>query len=146
MTTLINLLSSIGAAVAGFFNWKSSKVAQRREAEKDIKKEELEKAKLKAEISDAIHTGDDDKLNEIMTRLFPVVFCVFSAAFLVGCNSTKTTIKYVPTDRRIESCTNSIGIACKAVPNAVFEELVNATIELKDLKREIKLDKRVSCH
>ena len=144
MATLINLLSSIASAVAGFFNWKSSKVAQRREAEKDLKKAEEKKDKLMAEISDAIHTGDDEKLNEIMTRLLPVVFCVFSMAFLVGCYCTKTTIKYVPTDRRIESCTNSIGIACKAVPNAVFEDLINATIELQDLKREIKIDKRVS--
>ena len=144
MATFINLISSIGSIIASFFNWKSSKVAQRREAEKDLKKEESEKAKLKAEISDAIHTGDDEKLNEIMTRLLPVVFCVFSTAFLVGCYCTKTTIKYVPTDRRIESCTNSIGIACKAVPNAVFEELVNATIELQDLQREIKLEKRIS--
>lgn len=146
MATLINLLSSIGTAVAGFFNWKSSKVAQRREAEKDLKKEESKKAKLKAELSDAIHTENDEKLNEILARILPVIFCVFLTAFFTGCNGTKTTIKYVPTDRRIESCTNSIGIACKAVPNAVFEELVNATIELKDLKREIKLDKRVSCH
>lgn len=144
MATLINLLSSIASAVAGFFNWKSSKVAQRREAENDLMKEAEKKDKLKAEISDAIHTGDDEKLNEIMTRLLPVVFCVFSMAFLVGCYCTKTTIKYVPTDRRIESCTNSIGIACKAVPNAVFEDLINATIELQDLKREIKIDKRVS--
>jgi hypothetical protein len=144
MATFINLISSIGSAIAGFFSWKTSKVSQRREAEKDLIKEEEKKAKLKAEISDAIHTGNDEKLNNILSRLLPVIFCVFSTAFLVGCYSTKTTIKYVPTDRRIESCTNSIGIACKAVPNAVFEELVNATIELQDLQREIKLEKRIS--
>lgn len=144
MATLINLLSSIGTAVSSFFKWKSSPVNQRREADKDLKKEEEGKAKLKAELADAIHTENDEKLNEILTRILPVVFCVFSTTFFASCNSTKTTIKYVPTDRRIESCTNSIGIACKAVPNAVFEELVNATIELRDLKREINLDKRVS--
>jgi hypothetical protein len=99
---------------------------------------------LKAEISDAIHTGNDEKLNEILTRLLMVLCCVFSTAFMIGCNTSKTVIKYVPADRRIESCTNSVGIACKAVPNAVFEDLVNATVELQDLKREIKLDKRVS--
>lgn len=144
MATFINMISSIGSIIASFFNWKSSKVAQRREAEKDLQKEESARAKLKAELSDAIHTGNDEKLNNILSRLLPVVFCAFSMAFLVGCYCTKTTIKYVPTDRRIESCTNSIGIACKAVPNAVFEELVNATIELQDLQREIKLEKRIS--
>lgn len=142
--SIANFISSIASAIGGFFSWKSSPVNQRREAEKDLKKEEAEKAKLKAELSDAIHTGNDDKLNEILTRLLPVIFCVFSTSFFMGCNGTKTTIKYVPTDRRIESCTNSIGIACKAVPNAVFEELVNATIELQDLRREIKLEKRIS--
>ena len=144
MNKILTLLSSIASAVGGFFNWKSSAVNQRREADKDLKNEEQKKAKLKAEISDAIHTGNDEKLNEILTRLLLVLCCVFSTAFLIGCNTSKTVIKYVPTDRRIESCTNSIGIACKAVPNAVFEELVNATVELQDLKREIKLDKRVS--
>ena len=144
MNKILTLLSSIASAVGGFFNWKSSAVNQRREADKDLKNEEEEKAKLKAEISDAIHTGNDEKLNEILTRLLLVLCCVFSTAFLIGCNTSKTVIKYVPADRRIESCTNSIGIACKAVPNTVFEELVNATVELQDLKREIKIDKRVS--
>lgn len=144
MNKILTLLSSIASAVGGFFNWKSSAVNQRREADKDLKNEEEKKAKLKAEISDAIHTGNDEKLNEILTRLLLVLCCVFSTAFLIGCNTSKTVIKYVPADRRIESCTNSVGIACKAVPNAVFEELVNATVELQSLKREIKLDKRVS--
>ena len=144
MSTIMQFFSSIVSAFGGWLKWKSLPVNQRREAEKDLQKEESEKAKLKAELSDAIHTENDEKLNEILTRILPVVFCVFSTAFFIGCNGTKTTIKYVPTDRRIESCTNSIGIACKAVPNAVFEELVNATIELQDLRREIKLEKRIS--
>jgi hypothetical protein len=144
MNKILTFFSAIASAVGGFFNWKSSAVNQRREADKDLKNEEEKKAKLKAEISDAIHTGNDEKLNEILTRLLLVLCCVFSTAFLIGCNTSKTVIKYVPADRRIESCTNSVGIACKAVPNAVFEDLVNATVELQDLKREIKLDKRVS--
>ena len=144
MNKILTFISAIASAVGGFFNWKSSAVNQRREADKDLKNEEEKKAKLKAEISDAIHTGNDEKLNEILTRLLLVLCCVFSTAFLIGCNTSKTVIKYVPADRRIESCTNSVGIACKAVPNAVFEDLVNATVELQDLKREIKLDKRVS--
>lgn len=144
MNKILSFLSSIASAIGGFFSWKSSAVNQRREAEKDLEQEEAKKAKLKAEISEAIHTGDDEKLNEILTRILPVVFCAFSTVFLIGCTTSRTVIKYVPSDRRIESCTNSIGIACKAVPNAVFEDLVNATVELQDLKREIKLDKRAS--
>lgn len=144
MTTFLNAINSIGAAVAGFFNWKTSKVAQRREAEKDLQKKESEKAALKAEISTAIHTGDDAKLNEILTRLMPLFFLAFTLAFSVGCAAPKTVIKYVPTDRRIESCTNSLGIACKAVPNAVFEELLSARLELDALRREMAIDKQLS--
>lgn len=144
MASFLNLISSIGTAVAGFFNWKNSTVAQRRAAEEDLQKKEAEKASLKAEISTAIHTGDDAKLNEILTRLMPLVFLAFAFVFLAGCMTPKTVVKYVPTDRRIESCTNSIGIACKAVPNAVFEELVHAQIELTELRREMTIDKRLS--
>lgn len=144
MTTLLNLISSIGSAVAGFFNWKNSKVAQRREAEKDLQKKEAEKAAFKDEISAAIHTGDDAKLNEILARLMPLVFLALALVFLAGCMAPKTIIKYVPTDRRIESCTNSLGIACKAVPNAVFEELLSARVELDCLRREMTLDKQLS--
>ena len=62
--SIANFISLIASAIGGFFSWKSSPVNQRREAEKDLKKEEAEKAKLKAELSDAIHTGNDDKLND----------------------------------------------------------------------------------
>jgi len=62
--------------------------------------------------------------------------------FAFGCSSAPK-VTYIPTDRRIESCTNSLGIACKAVPNAVMEEMMVKLQELKDLKTEQKVDKRV---
>lgn len=144
MNTILNLLSSIGTAVAGFFNWKTSKVAQRRALEEDLNAKESEKAKLKSEIAKAVHTGDDEKLNEIVSRLLPMFLCVFLFSVISGCIGASTVIKYIPTDRKIESCTNSIGIACKAVPNAVFEELLSARIELDYLRKEMKIDKQLS--
>lgn len=143
MTTIIRLISAAASAIAGWFGWKSSPVYQRREAEKDLKKEEEKTAEMKAEISTAIHTGDDDKINRILAKILPLILGAFLTAFLLGCNTSKTVIKYVPADRKIESCTNSLGIACKAVPNIVFEELLHAVVELQDLKREIKVDSRV---
>ncbi len=144
MNTILNLLSSIGTAVAGFFNWKTSKVAQRRALEEDLNAKESEKAKLKSEIAKAVHTGDDEKLNEIVSRLLLTILFIYSISFASGCIGDSTVIKYIPTDRKIESCTNSIGVACKAVPNAVFEELLSARIELDYLRKEMKIDKQLS--
>jgi len=66
------------------------------------------------------------------------------AVLLLGCSTRPPAVCYVPTDRRIEPCTNSIGIACQAVPNAVFCELLEKAQELKDLKSELSVDKRLS--
>lgn len=144
MTTIVKLISSAAAAIAGWFGWRSSPVYQRREAEKDLKKEEEKTAEMKAEISTAIHAGDDDKINRILAKILPLILGAFLTVFLLGCNTSKTVIKYVPADRKIESCTNSLGIACKAVPDIVFEELLHAVIERDDLRREMKLEKRLS--
>lgn len=144
MTTIIRLISAAASAIAGWFGWKSSPVYQRREAEKDLKKEEEKTAAMKAEISTAIHTGDDEKVNQILAKILPVIFIGFATAFSGCCTKPKTVIKYVPADRKIESCTNSLGIACKAVPDIVFEELLHAVIERDDLRREMKLEKRLS--
>ena len=144
MSTIIQFLSSITSAISGWFTWKTSKVHQRELAEEALQKKEDEKAALKAEIADAVYSGDDEKLNEIISRLLSVFALCACGCLAVGCCTSKTVIKYIPTDRRIESCTNSLGIACKAVPNAVFEELLSAQIELLALRREMKLDKQLS--
>ena len=144
MSTIIQFLSSITSAISGWFTWKTSKVHQRKLAEEALQKKEDEKAALKAEIADAVYSGDDEKLNAIISRLLSVFALCAWGCLAVGCCTSKTVIKYIPTDRRIESCTNSLGIACKAVPNAVFEELLSAQIELLALRREMKLDKQLS--
>lgn len=144
MSTIIQFLSSITSAISGWFTWKTSKVHQRELAEEALQKKEDEKAALKAEIADAVYSGDDEKLNAIISRLLSVFALCAWGCLAVGCCTSKTVIKYIPTDRRIESCTNSLGIACKAVPNAVFEELLSAQIELLALRREMKLDKQLS--
>lgn len=144
MSTIIQFLSSITSAISGWFTWKTSKVHQRKLAEEALQKKEDEKAALKAEIADAVYSGDDEKLNAIISRLLSVFTLCAWGCLAVGCCTSKTVIKYIPTDRRIESCTNSLGIACKAVPNAVFEELLSAQIELLALRREMKLDKQLS--
>ena len=73
----------------------------------------------------------------------PVLIISIALTSLVGCIS-KTETVYIPTDRKIESCVNSLGISCKAVPDAVMVEMLEKIQELEELKREMKVDKRVS--
>lgn len=144
MTKLLSFLSSIGSAIGGWFNWKSSPVAQRRAAEEDIAKRDAEIKAATDEIKDAVYSADDTKLNEIVSRLMKQVLIISIAlTSLVGCIS-KTETVYIPTDRKIESCINSLGISCKAVPDAVMVEMLEKIQELEELKREMKIDKRVS--
>ena len=144
MTKLLSFLSSIGSAIGGWFNWKSSPVAQRRAAEEDIAKRDAEIKAATDDIKDAVYSADDKKLNEIVSRLMKSVLIISIAlTSLVGCIS-KTETVYIPTDRRIESCINSLGISCKAVPDAVMVEMLEKIQELEELKRETKVDKRVS--
>ncbi|MBO7309061.1 MAG: hypothetical protein J6V38_05455 [Kiritimatiellae bacterium] len=144
MTKLLSFLSSIGSAIGGWFNWKNSPVAQRRAAEEDIAKRDAEVKAATDEIKDAVYSADDTKLNEIVSRLMkPVLIISIALTSLVGCIS-KTETVYIPTDRKIESCVNSLGISCKAVPDAVMVEMLEKIQELEELRREMKIDKRVS--
>jgi len=73
--------------------------------------------------------------------LITIVLATFAFS---GCASKQPTpTVYIATDRRIETCTNSLGIVCKAVPNAVMADMLEKLQELKDLKTEMKVDKRV---
>ena len=144
MNKIFSFLSAVGSAVAGWFNWKTSPVAQRRAAEEDIAKHDAEIKAATDEIKDAVYSADDTKLNEIVNRLMnPILIISIALTSLVGCIS-KTETVYIPTDRKIESCINSLGISCKAVPDAVMVEMLEKIRELEELKREMKIDKRVS--
>lgn len=144
MTKLLSFLSSIGSAIGGWFKWKSSPVAQRRAAEEDIAKRDAEIKAATDEIKDAVYSADDTKLNKIVSRLMkPALAISIVLTMLTGCISRTETV-YIPTDRKIESCTNSLGISCKAVPDALMVEMLEKIQELEELKREMKIDKRVS--
>lgn len=81
-----------------------------------------------------------------MKRLIQLsTYILLSSLFVFGCASrSKTTTVYIPTDRRIETVTNSIGIVCKAVPNAVMDEMLVKLQELQEIKEDLKVNQRVS--
>lgn len=139
VTSIITVIGSIAGIVGGIITYKNSANRQRQVAEKDIAKKESDTNDKKAEIRASVHGKDDNKVNEIVSSLLSVIACCM---ILTGC-LTKPQIVYVPSDRRIESCTNSIGVACKAVPDAVFCELLEKVVELQSLKTEMAVDKRL---
>lgn len=140
-TTIITLLAGVASVVGGYFALKTNPNRLRKQAEKEVMKKEEEIERKKQEVRDAVYNQDDERLNQIVSKLLaPLLLSAF--LMFVGCQ-TKTQTVYIPTDRRIESCTNSIGIACKAVPDAVFAEMAEKIIELKELKKTAEVDKRL---
>lgn len=141
MTSIIGIISSVVGIVAAVLAYRNSANRQRRSAEADVAKAEAKKAATKAEIERTVYEGSDDDLNQLVHRLLPVVGIV--AALVAGCAAQPPRLVYVPTDRRIESCTNSFGIACKAVPDAVMVEMLEGLAELKALKTERAVNERL---
>jgi len=143
LSSILTIVASVGAISAGILAYKNSANRQRRNAEKDIAEKEAMMQAKKDEIRQAVYTNDDAKINDLASTILSPCCCTLAViSFVLGC-ATKSPVVYVPTDRRIETCTNSIGIVCKAVPNAVFCELLEKAQELKDLKTEMAVDKRV---
>lgn len=138
---IFSMLAGIANAIAGYFKLKASANRQRREAEKDVAAKEAETKAKADEIKEAVYTANDARLNEIVIGLMQPAVAVMVAVF-AGCAPQPKTV-YIPTDRNIESCTNSIGMPCKAVPDPVMVEMLEKLQELKELKAEMKVDKRV---
>jgi len=139
LTSILTIIGAAGTIAAGIMAYKNSANRQRRNAEKDVEMKEEEMNAKKDEIRTAVHTQNDTKVNNIVSDLLTPILVI---CLLFGCAS-KTQIKYVPCDRQIVSCTNSNGVACKIVPDVVFCELLEKAQELKDLKKEMAVDKRL---
>jgi len=143
LASIFTIVGVVGTIAGGIIAYKNSANRQRREAEKDIEKKEEEMQMIKDDIREAVYANDEQKINAISARILAPCCCALIViSVLFGC-STKNPVVYIPTDRHIEPCTNSIGISCQAVPNAVFCELLEKAHELKDLKKEMAVDKRL---
>ena len=145
-TSILSIISGVANSVANVFKLKSAANVQRREAESDVASLAAALAAKKQEIRSAVYESDDTKLNEIAQRLLPSLLAALLLSFycLSGCRASSTASPiYIPTDRKIESCTNSLGIACKAVPNAVMVDMLARLEEYEALKTEKAVDKRL---
>ena len=139
---ILELISNAIGAVSNLFKWKSSGVAQREAAEGIVQKSEDAAAKRKAEINRACHEGDAETVNRIVNgcgMAFLVAAFLFADACIVcGCFSASTP-QYVAADREVRFVTNSMGRAVWEVPPLVMEDLLNAKVELGEIKKEQKI-------
>jgi hypothetical protein len=140
---ILELISNAIGTVSNWFKWKSSGVAQRESAEDIVQKSEDAAAKRKAEINRACHEGDADAVNRIvngcgMAFLF-AAFLLADAYFMCGCFSAPKP-QYVAADREVTCVTNAAGmVEYWKVPPLIMEELLNAKLELGELKKENKV-------
>ena len=140
ISSILNCISSIGSAVGSVFKWRTEANVQRRAAEADVAAKQAELKAKTDQIKEAVYKGDDARLNKIVSGLPKSVAISAVIGVLIGCH---TEPFYIPTDRKIESCTNSLGIACKAVPDAVFVEMLELIQRLNDIETEAAVDKRL---
>ena len=132
---ILELIANAAGAVSNWFRWKSSGVAQREAAEGIVERDEAATAKRKAEVNRACHEGDAGFVNRILNSAAAVAL---ASLCVVGCASAIKP-QYVASDREVRFVTNSMGRAVFEVPPLVMEELLNAKLELGELKKENKI-------
>lgn len=132
------LISNVAGIFANWFRWKSSGVSQRLEAEGIVERDENAAAKRRAEVNRACHEGDAAAVNRFLNECLAMA-C--GLGFMAGCFSAKPAApQYVAADRKVTCTTNEMGRAVMwHVPPLVMEDLLNARLELDDLKKESKI-------
>lgn len=134
---ILDLISNAFGAVKGWFDFKNSGVGQRKAAENMVKNAEDAAKKRKAEINKAVHEGDAAAVNRIVNGL-ALLWAMVVAASVLGCAAPAP--KYVAADREVTCVTNETGaVEYWRVPPLVMEDLLNAKVELGELKQELKI-------
>ena len=136
---VLDLVANALGAVKGWFDWKNSGVGQRKAAEGMVRGAAAAERKRRAEINRAVHEGDAATVNRIVNGLALLWAMVLAAAiFAAGCVADGP--KYVAADREVTCVTNATGaVEYWRVPPLVMEDLLNAKVELGELKQELKV-------
>lgn len=138
---ILELISNAVGAVKGWFDWKTSHVKQRTDAEAIVKRDERAAQNRRAEVNRAVHTGDEAKVNRLVNGLALLWALVLFASLLscaAGCRSPEP--RYVAADRVVTCVTNETGdVLYWRVPPLVMEELLNSKLELEEMKHETKV-------
>lgn len=134
---ILELIANAAGVVSNWFRWKSSGVAQREAAEGIVERDAADAARRRAEVNRACHEGDSAAVNRFLNE------CLAAACglvFMCGCASAPSVPQYVAADREVTCVTNAMGkVEYWKVPPLVMEELLNAKLELGELKKENKV-------
>lgn len=134
---ILDLISNAFGVAKEWLGFKNSGVGQRKAAEGMVKSAEDAAKKRKAEINKAVHEGDEATVNRIVNGL-AILWLMLVAASVLGCAAPAP--KYVAADREVTCVTNETGaVEYWRVPPLVMEELLNAKVELGELKNELKV-------
>lgn len=136
---VLEMLANALGAVSNFFRWKSSGVAQHDAAESRATAAENAVRDRKAEVNRAVHEGDEEAVNRLVNGL-AILWAMALAACILGCATAPKAPHYVAADRVVTCTTNELGQAVMwHVPPLVMEELLNAKLELEEVKHENKV-------
>ena len=134
---ILDLISNAFGVAKEWLGFKNSNVGQRKAAESMVKDAEDAAKKRKAEINRAVHEGDEATVNRIVNGL-AILWLMLIVASVLGCAAP--TPKYVAADREVTCVTNETGaVEYWRVPPLVMEDLLNAKVELGELKQELKI-------
>lgn len=134
---ILDLISNAFGVAKEWLGFKNSNVGQRKAAEGIVKNAEDAAKKRKAEINKAVHEGDAAAVNRIVNG-FAILWAMVVIASVLGCVAPAP--KYVAADREVTCVTNETGaVEYWRVPPLVMEELLNAKVELGELKQELKI-------
>lgn len=133
---ILELIANAAGVVSNWFRWKSSGVAQREAAEGIVERDEADAAARRSRVNRACHEGDADFVNRIVNGAAAVAL---ASLCVVGCASA-TKPQYVAADREVTCVTNAMGkVEYWKVPPLIMEELLNAKLELGEIKKENKI-------
>lgn len=136
-------LTALLSAIGGFFAWKSSASKQYSDAKKSVEADMKKREDERQGVKDAVYNGDENAINSILN---PAVAIIMSFTVLIGgCALIKPEVKVVRVteDRYVSCVTNEAGeVEYWKVPPAIMVELVDATLELRQLKKDNKINER----
>lgn len=138
---VLEMLANALGAVSNFFKWKSSGVAQHDAAESRATAAEDAARDRKTMVNRAVHEGDEDAVNRIVNG-FALLWALALSASLLSCAAGCRTPepRYVAADRIVTCVTNETGtVEYWHVPPLVMEELLNAKLELEEVRHENKV-------
>ena len=134
---ILEMITNALGTVSNWFKWKSSPVKQRTDAEAIVERDERAAQSRRAEVNRAIHEGDEKTINRLVNGL-AILWLMVIAASVLGCAAPAP--KYVAADRVVTCETNETGaVLYWRVPPLVMEELLNAKLELEEVKHQTKV-------